>query len=416
MLDPFLAEARALDAADPLADFRDDFVIDDPGTVYLDGNSLGRMPKTTRAALHSALDTWQSDLIDGWHSWLTVGREAGDALAGILGARPGEVVLSDSTSVNLYKLAVAALDARPGRDVIVTDADDFPTDRYILEGIASARGLEMRRVRAHTDEGLRTEDVEAALDGRVALVCLSHVSYRSGALADLPAVTAAAHRHGALALWDLCHSAGAVETGLAAAGADLAVGCTYKYLNGGPGAPSFLYVRRDLQDLLAQPIHGWFGQTDQFAMGPDWRPPPTIDRFLVGTPPMLSGLAALEGVRLTARAGIEPVAAKARTLTDYALRLADAWLAPLGFTVATPRDPARRGSHLALRHPAAWQLCQALKAEGVVPDYRPPEHLRLGFAPLYTRHRDIHTGLTRLRDIVAADRHLTFPDSPQGLT
>ncbi|ROO84475.1 kynureninase [Actinocorallia herbida] len=416
MLDPFLAEARALDAADPLAGFRDDFVITDPDTVYLDGNSLGRLPKATRETLRQAVDAWGGDLIDGWHAWLPVGREAGDVLAGVLGAEPGEVVLSDSTSVNLYKLAVAALDARPGRDVIVTDDDNFPTDRYILEGIAAARGLEVRRVGADIDEGLRTEDVEAALDDRVALVCLSHVAYRSGALADLPAVTAAAHRHGALVLWDLCHSAGAVEIGLTAADADLAVGCTYKYLNGGPGAPAFLYVRRDLQDVLVQPIRGWFGQTDQFAMGPDYRPPPTIDRFLVGTPPMLSGLAALEGARITARAGIGPVAAKARTLTDYALRLADAWLTPLGFRVATPRDPARRGSHLSLHHPAAWQLCQALKAERVVPDHRPPERLRLGFAPLYTRHTDLHTGLTRLRDIAATDRHLTFPIIPQGLT
>ncbi|MBT2211270.1 kynureninase [Actinomadura sp. NEAU-AAG7] len=416
MTDPYVEEAGRLDAADSLAAFRDRFVIADPAIVYLDGNSLGRLPRATRDRLRAVADEWGEELIDGWRRWLPVGREAGDLVARIVGAEPGEVVLSDSTGVNLYKLAVAALDARPGRDVIVTDDDNFPTDRYILDGVAAARGLKVRRISPGLDDGVRPEDVEAALDARVALVCLSHVAYRSGAVADLAAVTAAAHRHGALVLWDLCHSAGAVPVGLSAAGADLAVGCTYKYLNGGPGSPAFLYVRRDLQPRLEQPIWGWFGQSDQFAMGPDYRPVPAIERFLVGTPPVLTGYAALEGARLTAEAGIEAVAAKARSLTGYALRLADAWLAPLGFRAASPRDGRRRGAHLTLRHPSAWPVCQAAKAAGVVPDYRAPERLRLGFPPLYTRHIDVHEGLSRLREVAASGRYRDFPDDPKGLT
>ncbi|MQY04653.1 Kynureninase [Actinomadura sp. RB68] len=416
MTDPYMEEARRLDAADSLSGFRDRFVITDPGIAYLDGNSLGRLPRSTRDRLRALVDEWGADLIDGWRRWLPAGREAGDLVARIVGAEPGEVVLSDSTGVNLYKLAVAALDARPGRDVIVAAADDFPTDRYILDGIAAARGLKVRWLGSGLDDAVRPADVEAALDARVALVCLSHVAYRSGAVADLAGVTKAAHRHGALVLWDLCHSAGAVQVGLSAANADLAVGCTYKYLNGGPGAPAFLYVRRKLQPLLRQPIWGWFGQTDQFAMGPDYRPVPAIERFLVGTPPVLAGHAALEGARLTAEAGIEAIAAKARSLTGYALRLADAWLAPLGFRVASPRDGRRRGAHLTLHHPSAWPVCQAAKSAGVIPDYRAPQRLRLGFPPLYTRHIDVHSGLSRLRDVAATGRYRDFPDDPKGLT
>jgi kynureninase len=414
--DPYLEEALHLDAADPLARFRQEFVIADPAVVYLDGNSLGRLPRATRDRLRAVVDEWGQDLIDGWRRWLPLSREAGDVVAGIIGAQPGEVVLSDSTSVNLYKLAMAALDARPGRDVIVTDDDNFPTDRYILDGIAAARGLAVRHVHPDPDEGLRVPDVADALDERVALVCLSHVSFRSGAVTDLAAVTAAARRHGALALWDLCHSAGAIPVGLSAASADLAVGCTYKYLNGGPGAPAFLYVRRDLQPVLRQPAWGWFGQADQFAMGPAYQPPAAIERFLVGTPPVLSGVAALEGARLTAAAGIDAVAAKARALTEYALRLADDWLVPLEFRLASPRPAQRRGAQLTLYHPCAWPVCQAVKAAGVIPDYRPPQRLRLGFSPLYTRYADVHDGLSRLRDVVAFGRYRDFPGTPQGLT
>jgi kynureninase len=401
--------ARALDAADPLAAFRDRFVIADPELVYLDGNSLGRLPVATRERLRRAVDVeWGEDLIRGWDRWISLGREVGDVLAGVLGAAPGEVVLADSTSVNLYKLAVAACDARPGRRVIVTDDDNFPTDRYVLQGVAAGRGMTLRVVPSDLDSGVRAEAVAAALDPDVALVALSHVAYRSGAIADLAGLTAAAHGAGALTLWDLSHSAGSVRVGLRAAGVDLAVGCTYKHLNGGPGAPAFLYVRDDLQAVLRQPVWGWFGQRGQFDMSSDYDPVETVDRFLVGTPPVLAGYAALEGARLTAEAGIEAIAAKTGALGSYAVALFDAWLAPLGLTLASPRDDARRGAHVTLHHPEAWRICQALKRVNVIPDFRTPDRLRLGLAPLYTRFVDVYAGLARLREIVASRSFETF--------
>jgi kynureninase len=415
LADRALAEQQ--DAADPLAHFRDRFVIDDPGLLYLDGNSLGRLPKATRARLHAAIDEeWGAELIRGWDHWIDLARAAGDVLAtGVLDVAPGEVVLSDSTSVNLYKLAAAALDARPGRRVIVTDDDNFPTDRYILEGLAAARGLQLRTVAADIDAGLDTAVVTAALDEDVALVCLSHLAYRSGALADLKAITAAAHDAGALVLWDLCHSAGSVPVPLREAGADLAVGCTYKYLNGGPGAPAFLYVRQDLQAALRQPIWGWFGQRDQFAMGAGYSPVESVERFLVGTPPVLGAYAALEGARLTAEAGVPALAAKGAALTSYAIELADR-LGEFGLALASPRDPARRGSHVSLHHPAAWQLCQAWKAAGVIPDYRAPERVRIGLAPLYTRFVDVYDAMARLEVILTTGSYKQFAKDPGRVT
>ncbi|WP_232072465.1 aminotransferase class V-fold PLP-dependent enzyme [Phytohabitans flavus] len=309
----FLARARELDAADMLAPFRERFVIPDEHLVYLDGNSLGRLPRSTRERLHLAIEEWGGDLIRGWDRWITLSREVGDVLAGgVLEAEPGEVVLSDSTSVNLYKLAVAACAARPDRHVIVTDDDNFPSDRYIFQGLAEERGLDLRVVKTDIDLGISVEAVREALDEDVALVSLSHVAYRSGAVADMAAVTAAAHEVGALVLWDLSHSAGAVRVPLRSAGVDLAVGCTYKHLNAGPGAPAFLYVRADLQPELRQPIWGWFGQRDQFDMGAEYDPVASIDRFQVGTPPVLGAYAALEGARITAEAGIGAIAEKGR--------------------------------------------------------------------------------------------------------
>ncbi|MDX6740131.1 kynureninase [Actinocorallia sp. A-T 12471] len=414
----FWGEARGLDERDGVKGVRGEFLGVGGGVVYLDGNSLGRVSSGVRGGVVRVLGEWEGDVVEGWHGWLGVGREAGGFIGRVVGAEEGEVVLSDSTSVNLYKLAVAAVEMQKGRgrDVIVVDRDDFPTDRYVLEGVARERGVEVRWVQGGIDEGVGVGDVERVMDGRVGLVCLSHVAYRSGAVADIRGITEVVHRHGGMVLWDLCHSAGAIEVGLAEANVDLAVGCTYKYLNGGPGAPAFLYVRRDLQDVLVQPIHGWFGQTDQFAMGDVYEPPKAIERFLVGTPPILSGVAALEGARISARVGIGPIAEKARALTGFALKLTDAWLTPLGFRVASPRAAERRGAHLTLHHPQAWQMCQALKAAKVIPDYRPPERLRLGFAPLYTRFEDVYTGLSRLRDIAAEGRHLTYPAVPRGLT
>lgn len=399
--------ALAADANDPLAGFRARFTgTDDDGPdrlIYLDGNSLGRLPRDTPAAVARVVEQeWGAGLVGSWREWVEQSRRIGDALAaGVLGARPGEVLISDTTSVDLYKLLVAAVDARPGRDVLVCCADDFPTDRYIVAGVAEARGLTVREVEAHIDEGLDLSVLSAALDDRVAVVVLSQVAYRSGALVDIAEVTRLAREAGALVVWDLSHGAGAVPADLTAAGADLAVGCTYKHLNGGPGAPAFLYVRRELQDQLRQPIWGWFGQRDQFAMGPVYDPAEGVDRFSVGTPPVLAMAAVEVGVRLTAEAGIHRICAKAQALTGLVVELADVWLAEHGVTVASPRDAARRGAHVSLAHPAAWQLTQALIDRGVVPDFRTPDRLRLGPAPLYTRFVDVWDAMDRLRTVLS---------------
>jgi kynureninase len=409
--------AEQLDRDDPLAAFRDRFVITDPDVIYLDGNSLGRLPVATRARLHAAIDEeWGAELINGWDHWIELARQAGDVLGGLVGARPGETVLSDSTSVNLYKLAAAALDARPDRRVIVTDDDNFPTDQYILQGLAAARDLELRVIKTDIDSGVTLDDVRDAVDEDTALLSLSHVAYRSGAIADMPAITALAHERGALVLWDLCHSAGSVPVDLGGSAADLAVGCTYKHLNGGPGAPAFLFVRADLQNSLRQPIWGWFSQRDQFAMGSTYDPVGGIERFLVGTPSILSGYGALEGARISDEASIAAIAAKGQKLTEYAISLFDDWLAPHGFTLASPRETARRGAQVTLHHPAAWQICQALKAASVIPDFRTPDRLRLGFAPLYTRFVDVYEGMHRLRSIVESGAHLEFPTERSRVT
>ncbi|MQA33786.1 kynureninase [Modestobacter roseus] len=416
------AAALAADAADPLAGFRARFTgTDDDGPdrlLYLDGNSLGRLPVETPAAVARAVEQeWGQGLVGSWADWIGHARRIGDLLAaGVLGARPGEVLVSDSTSIDLYKLLVAAADARPGRDVLVCCADDFPTDRYVVAGVAEQRGMTVREVEAHVDEGLDPGVLAAALDERVAVVVLSQVAYRSGALVDVAEVTRLARAAGALVVWDLSHGAGAVPAELTAAGADLAVGCTYKHLNGGPGAPAFLYVRRELQDQLRQPIWGWFGQRDQFAMGPAYEPAEGVDRFAVGTPPVLAMAAVEVGVRITAEAGVERIAAKGRALTGLVVELADAWLAEHGVSVASPRDPARRGAHVSLTHPAAWQLTQALIDRGVVPDFRTPDRLRLGPAPLYTRFVDVWDAMARLRTVVADGSWTTYPTERARVT
>src|SRR4051812_30710393 len=362
--------AAALDDVDPLAGFRSRFVgtaDDGPDRLlYLDGNSLGRLPRETPAAVARVVEReWGEGLIGSWADWIGGAARLGDALAaGVLGAQPGEVLVADSTSVNLYKLVEAGARARPGRDVLVCTADDFPTDRYIVAGVAEARGMTVREIPADVDEGLDPDVLAAALDDRVAVVVLSHVAYRSGARADLAAITRLVHDAGALVLWDLSHSVGSVPVELTAAGADLAVGCTYKYLNGGPGAPAFLFVRRALQDRLRSPIQGWFGQRDQFEMGPAYEPAEGIERFGVGTPPVL-GMAAVEvGAGLVAEAGVDRLAAKGRALGDLIIALSDAWLAPHGVVLASPRDANRRGAHVTLAHPQAWQLTQALVDAG----------------------------------------------------
>jgi kynureninase len=405
-----------LDAADPLARFRGRFATGDGGRIYLDGNSLGRLPHAARDALAARVAEWGERLIAGWDEWIELPFAVGDLLArAALGARPGEVAVSDATTVNLYKLASAAIATRDG--AVVVPAGDFPTDRYVLEGLAAAHSRELRRFEADPVEGPTADDVAAACGRRAALVLLSHVNYRSAALADMAAVTDAAHAAGALVLWDLSHSAGAVDVRLEEHGVDLAVGCTYKYLCAGPGSPAFLYVRGPLQTELRSPIWGWFGQRDQFAMGPDYDPVEGIARFLTGSPAILGITAVQAGAGLVEEAGIAAIRAKAEALTSYAVELHDAWLAPLGFELGSPRDPVRRGAHVSLRHPEARQITRALvERADVVADFRGPDSIRLGLAPLTTSFRELRDAFARLRDLVSLGAHREAGAEPRRLT
>jgi kynureninase len=408
--------ALTLDAADQLARFRDRFVRpDSDDLIYLNGNSLGPLPVRTQARIAELVDQdWGVGLVRSWDKWLHQPRQAGDMLGEqLLGAASGQVIVCDSVTVNLYKLAWAALDFRSGRDVIVTDDDNFPTDRYVLQGVAAQRGCELRLIHSDIDQGVSEQALAEALDDRVALVELSHVAYRSGALADMGQLTDLIHRAGALALWDLCHSVGAVPIELDGSAADLAIGCTYKYVNAGPGAPALLYVRDELQHQLRQPIWGWFGQRDQFEMGPRYDPAPGISAFLTGTPDIMGAVAVEEGARLLGEAGMPQLRAKSVALTEYAIALADEWLAPLGFAVASPRLAARRGGHVTLRHDDARQLTQALLRTNIVTDYRTPDRIRISPAPLYTSFTHVWDGLDRLREVAASKSYTDItPEQP----
>ena len=404
---PGHAEAVALDATDPLAAFPDRFERTDPELIYLDGNSLGRLPSTAPAAIDRVVRVeWGDRLIRSWNeSWWDLASELGDRIAPLVGAAPGEVIMSESTTTNLHKLAGAALDARPGRATIVTDDLNFPSDVHVLGGLAVRRGGRLEVVRSDGIEG-PVPGLLAAIDEQTALVSLSHTTFKSGYSYDLAAVTAAAHEVGALVLWDLSHSVGAVEVDLTTAGADMAVGCTYKFLNGGPGSPAFLYVRRDLQDQLRNPISGWWGDAAPFDFGLDHHPAPGLRRFQVGTAPVLSMAGAAPGIDMVAEAGMAAIAAKGRALVAFIADLSSLRLEPLGFMWASPRDPDRRGAHAALAHPDAWRVTRALiEVARVVPDFRAPDNLRLGLSPLTTSFVDVHTAVERLVDLVEAGGH-----------
>ena len=403
--DPVAAlDPAPLDAADPLSSFRDRFAVCDPDLVYLDGNSLGRAPRRTLERLAGvAGDEWAGELVRAWDHWLDLPLRAGDALAaGALGAAPGTVAVTDSTTINLYRVATAALDDLPARGAVVAARDDFPTDRYVLEGLAARRGLEVRWLDGDPVLGPSADDVAALVDADVALVLLSLVNYRTAAIADLEGIEGVARRVGAHLLWDLSHAAGAIPVDLARRDVGLAVGCTYKYLNGGPGSPAFLYVAPRLQDRLWPPVDGWFAQTDQFEMGPSFRRRDGIGGWLVGTPPVLSMTGVLEGAAIVAEAGIEAIRAKSVALTGYAIGLLDAELAPLGCVLGSPREAARRGGHVAIRHPDAKALTAALMARGVVPDFRAPDVVRFGLSPLTTSFADVRRGVDALAALLRA--------------
>ena len=399
---PGTLDPAALDAADPLARYLDAFAPTEPGAVYFDGNSLGRPAKVALERLAYIGEAWAQRLIRGWdEGWLDLPLRIGDQLAdGVLGAREDEVAVVDSTTVNLYRVASAALDARSGRRTIVIERFEFPTDRYIVEGLAQERDLEIRWLESDPTEGLSTAEIAEAAREDTALVILSAVNYRSAAIVDMAAVTERAREAGALVLWDLSHAAGSIPVNLEANGIDLAVGCTYKFLNGGPGAPAFLYVRRELQDELRPPIQGWFAQRDQFEMGPAFERRPGIAGWLVGTPAILALTAVQAGVELVAEAGIAAIRAKGMALTEYAIALADEWLAPLGCSIGSPRDPVHRGAQVGIRHRDARRLTAALIERGVIPDFRAPDTIRIGLSPLATSFADVHRGLGALRDLL----------------
>ena len=418
--DPLHARAVLLDAAEPLTGWRDRFVIAEPDLIYLDGNSLGRLPRAAIGALSDSVERqWGARLIRSWNEgWWDLQMEVGDLIAPVIGASAGEVIVSDSTSVNLHKLALAAVAARPGRSKIVTDDLNFPSDVYILDAVAEQMTPPGRLdvVGSNGVDG-PVEALRAAIDDDTALVSLSLTTFKSGYTYDAAAMTAAAHEVGALVLWDLSHSAGVIDQGLNDADADLAVGCTYKYLNGGPGSPAFLYVRSDLQDELDNPMHGWFAHEEPFAFDLDFRPTRSMRKFHVGTMPMLSLVGTGVGAELAAEATVEAMRRASVSLMAWAEELFDAWLEPLGFEFATPRDPWRRGSHISIAHDAAWQITQASIDEAqVLPDFRAPRHLRLGFAPLYTTHVEIHTAFRRIADLMASGRWQAYPQQMGQIT
>ena len=395
-------DAAALDAADALAPFRSRFDVKDDLPIYLDGNSLGRPSASTIEAIRAGIEDWAGNLVGGWSRWIELPVAVGDRIGRLIGAGPGQVAVCDSTTVNLYKLAGAALSHLPDRRVIVADAAEFPTDRYVLEGLAAQQGKELRLVAG---------SVPDAIDDDTALVCLSHVNYRSGARLDLREVTERAHRHGALMLWDLCHSAGAVPVDLDGVGADLAVGCTYKYLNAGPGAPAFLYVRRDLQRALRQPIWGWFGQRNQFEMGPAYDPVDDMGRFTTGTSPVLGLLAVDAAAAVIEEAGLDALWTKSVGLTSLIIELVREHLEKLGARLVTPAEEHRRGAHVSLSHPRCWSWCSALIEEGlVVGDFRAPDVIRLGPAPLYTRYVDAHDAVHYMAEVFRSG----LPEVPRG--
>jgi kynureninase len=403
-----LATAAEQDAADPLSSFRARFVgADDTDIVYLDGNSLGRPPREVATQMADFLQSgWGTRLIRGWdEGWFAAPLALGDRIGALtLGAAAGQTIVGDSTTVSLYKLIRAALAARSDRTEIVLDRGNFPTDRYVVEGIAAETGARIRWIEAPTEEGVTVDHVRAVIGDETAVVVLSHVAYRSGYLADVPAITAAVHDVGALVVWDLCHSVGVVPLELDAWEVDYATGCTYKYLNGGPGAPAFLFVRSRLIPTAAQPIQGWMGVKDSFRMGQGYEPADGIRRFISGTPPILGMLPMAVTLDLIEEAGITAIREKSRALTEFAVHLTDRLLAPLGVKLSSPRDPERRGGHITIDHPAFPGLIGTLWENGIIPDFRAPTGIRLGLSPLSTSFSEVE------RAVEAIAHALTSPD------
>ena len=410
-----------MDRRDQLARFRERFLIDDPGLIYLDGNSLGRVPKDSVALMDRLVrHQWGNRLIRAWNDeWMGLSRRIGAKLAGLIGALPDEVIIADSTSVNLFKLIAGALKERQGRRKIVTDRVNFPSDIYILKAVADLLDPAYELVVLPVDNGFAVSDeaLERAIDDDTALVLLSHVMYKSSYMYDLARITEIAHRRDAMILWDLSHSAGVVPMACHDLGIDLAVGSTYKYLNGGPGAPAFLYVRDDLQSRLINPVSGWFGHRKQFYFDTEFEPAQGIDRYLTGTPSVLS-LAMIEpGVDLALEAGIGPIRNKSIGQSEYLVTLWESVLKPLGFRLNSPRNGDRRGSHVSFGHDEGYRIDQAIREEKkVISDFRMPDNIRLGIAPLYTTYEELNNAVQALAEVVTSGSFRQYSDVIKGVT
>lgn len=416
--------ALELDANDPLASYRSKFVITDPNLCYLDGNSLGRLPHATVKAVSDFLSQeWGNEVVTGWAHWIDEAQVAGDLLGrAVLGAGPGQVLVCDTTSVNFYQLCVAAIKARPGRKTIITDAANFPTDRYILDGIAKQFGLKLVIIDNEDptiaeNELITAELLEKYMSEDVALVTFEVIQYRSGARTDIQSVTDLARSYGALVVWDASHAAGAIEMNFDACGVDLAVGCTYKYGNSGPGSPAWLYVNNKIQKELQVPIQGWFGNEDQFGMGPNFEKAAGIRGFQIASPSIIGIRGVQVAFSMIEEAGIDAIAAKAAIGTQMMIDLYDEWLAPLGYTLLTSRNPKERGGHISIGHPDAARICVALrKFANVIPDYRTPNAIRLAIAPLPTSYIEVWDGFQRIRDLTQTRQYEKVEGSDSRVT
>ncbi|MEY4994506.1 MAG: hypothetical protein RLZ65_355 [Actinomycetota bacterium] len=412
--------AQSLDANDPLAAFKAEFFITDPDLCYLDGNSLGRLPKKTIEQVnHFLTQEWGTELVDGWSHWIDQAQPAGDLLArSALGAGPGQTLVCDTTSVNFYQLCLAAITARPGRKTIIIDSANFPTDRYILEGIAKAHSMNLVTLDTDgmggpgavsinsVDELVTPEELEKYLSEDVALITLQAINYRSGARQPMKQINALAKKYGALVVWDCSHAVGSIELEFEKNDVQLAVGCTYKYGNSGPGSPAWLFVSKEIQTQLRVPIQGWFAQEKQFEMGPFFEPANTIRRYQIASPSII-GIRGVEvAFEMITRAGIDKIAAKAAIGTDLMIALHDAWLKPLGFELGTPRDSGMRGGHIIIKHQDAKLIAFALrKLSNVIPDYREPGSIRLAISPLATSYEEVYEGFARLRELVSSEQY-----------
>jgi kynureninase len=415
------AYAQELDDRDELREFRQRFVIDEPRLIYVDGNSLGRLPRESLTLGKDLIGRqWGSRLIRAWNeSWFRLPEQVGAKIARLIGAPADEVIVADSTSVNLFKLVVAALRTGTGRTKLVTDDLNFPSDLYVFQSALSLLGPEYGLEVVRSPDGMTVpiQLLEEAIDARTALVALSHTAFKSGFIHDMKTVTGLAHQRGALMLWDLSHSVGAMPLALGDAAADLAVGCTYKYLCGGPGAPAFLYVRRNLIETLQSPIAGWFGQENQFGFELDYRPAAGMRKFLTGTPPIAS-LALIEpGVDLVIEAGVERIRAKSVAQTEYLIGLWEALLAPKGFSLNSPREARLRGSHISFGHCEGWRINRALiDRMGVIPDFRRPDNIRIGVCPLSTTFAELHAAVVALHNVVKERLYEKYSTEASGVT